>query len=235
MLVKTKIFFIYFCILLCINLSGTEEEQNDWREWTLINPPESKRNFISERCPPGIITAVLAGEVSPKTHYLKTKWNRFNPFQHKNHEIPGAREEQFFSAYKDFVGWTLPFEDYCRKLGNRPHFLDEYHPKWDVQHQTEGKQSISENPALVPKDITLLKTKFTDNRQKAIGKFLENGFIERFLACLEHLYGNDIDDQLRACSRAGTRGKINLTKYRRPTLSDEAILQYEQREQQNKR
>ncbi|MBQ8446114.1 MAG: DUF559 domain-containing protein, partial [Opitutales bacterium] len=66
-------------------------------------------------------------------------------------------------------------------------------------------------------------------RQKAIGKFLKNEFIDVFLACLEHLYGNDIEAQLRACSRAGIRGKIDLTKYRRPTLSDEAILQYEQR------
>lgn len=66
-------------------------------------------------------------------------------------------------------------------------------------------------------------------RQGALKAKFTREHIDVFLACLEHLYGNDIEAQLHACSRAGIRGKIDLTKYRRPTLSDEAILQYEQR------
>ncbi|MBQ6705494.1 MAG: hypothetical protein IJN19_05800 [Opitutales bacterium] len=108
--------------------------------------------------------------------------------------------------------------------------LDEYQPGSEEQLQTEIEKSAPEDFSPFAQNTILLRTKFNHERQKAIGKFLKNGFIDVFLACLEHLYGNDIEAQLRACSRAGIRGKIDLTKYRRPTLSDEAILQYEQRQ-----
>lgn len=100
----------------------------------------------------------------------------------------------------------------------------------DPEHSLQMEVQKKNIPYDRKKMLAHEQARFFYLRQGALKAKFTREHIEVFLACLEHLYGNNIDAQLRACSRAGIRGKIDLTKHRRPTLSDEAILQYEQRE-----
>lgn len=107
--------------------------------------------------------------------------------------------------------------------------LAEYQPGLEEKLKAEIDAAPPE-----AKDAPLARARFAYARQKRIREFLEQtspmfDLTGRFLAGLETFYGNDIDAQLGICAETGVRGKIDLTRLRRPTLSDEAILQYEER------
>ena len=116
--------FLLFGIFLCANLFGTEKNTDNWQDWVLFVPVEEKRAFVSGGRSSGINKPVLAGEISLKTQTIESKWKQHSsrPFSRKNYDTLSSWEKQIFSAYEDFFGWKMPFEDYCRKIGNRPRF-----------------------------------------------------------------------------------------------------------------
>lgn len=83
------------------------------------------------------------------------------------------------------------------------------------------------------------ENRFNFYRQRAIRQYLSQrtsaDIFPLFLAGLEIFYGNDFEAQVKICAETGVRGKIDLTRLRRPTLSDEAILQYEERAAQKEK
>ena len=81
-------------------------------------------------------------------------------------------------------------------------------------------------------DIRLNRKCFFFHRQERL-KNAQYLWLNEFLEGFERFCGNDIEANLRLCSMAGVRGKIDLTRHRRPELSEEAIEQYERRNGRN--
>ena len=136
-----KNILLFFIVSLCAKLFATGENAEDWREWALLESPERTREFLSGTRPAGTTEPVLAGEISPKTKVLETKWKLLSahPFSLKNYESRDAWEKQVNEAYDFFCGWTLPFADYCRKSGDRRRFAS-----CDILQKSELALSLME-------------------------------------------------------------------------------------------